>query len=128
MFFFESEPRFQNSIACSSRTCERLFRKLKFDVATGTDNIPARILIFIGPFIAIPFTRLVQRMLQEGVWPDEWRDHRLVPLFNCDAYFRAGNYRGIHITTILSKIAERLIAHRLAPLLQLHGFGPNQWA
>ena len=49
-------------------------------------------------------------MVDEGFWPQAWRVHRLIPLFKRDEYFKPGNYRGIHITSILSKVAERLIA------------------
>ena len=38
------------------------------------------------------------------------------------------NYRGIHITSILSKIAERLIAYSLSTFLERSAFSANQWA
>ena len=39
-----------------------------------------------------------------------------------------GNYRGVHLTTILSKIAEKMISINLMPFLQHRAFGENQWA
>ena len=39
-----------------------------------------------------------------------------------------GNYRGVHLTTILSKVAERMIGAHLVPFLQKRAFGKNQWA
>ena len=115
-------------VRCRSRVCERIFRKIKEDVATGPDCLHARILRFIGPLIAMPFTTIVQKMVDAGHWPDEWRIHRLVPLFKRNQYFLPGNYRGLHITSLLSKVAERLIAHTLSPFLQHHGYGERQWA
>ena len=39
-----------------------------------------------------------------------------------------GNYRGVHLTAILSKTAERLIGQRLVLHLQKCAFGNYQWA
>ena len=39
-----------------------------------------------------------------------------------------GNYRGVHLTTVLSKVAEKLIGMHFVPFLQRTAFGPNQWA
>ena len=38
------------------------------------------------------------------------------------------NYRDVHLTTILSKIAEKMISINLMPFLQHRASGENQWA
>ena len=63
-----------------------------------------------------------------GFWPDAWRTHRLHPLFKKGIYFHPNNYRGLHITSILSKIAEKMIAAGLSRAFQKHMYGVNQWA
>jgi hypothetical protein len=52
----------------------------------------------------------------------------IVPIFKKGAAFKPGNYRGVHLTTILSKVAEKLICAQLFPFLQKNAFGDNQWA
>jgi hypothetical protein len=42
--------------------------------------------------------------------------------------YAANHYRGIHLTTILSKVVERSIGNPLIAHLQSHGFGDHQWA
>ena len=42
--------------------------------------------------------------------------------------FHAGNYGGIHLTSILSKTVERVIGRPLVPYLQHRCFGAYQWA
>ena len=37
--------------------------------------------------------------------------------------FQPGNYRGVHLTSILSKLAEKVIGARLTPFLRLNAFG-----
>ena len=71
----------------NTRTCERIFKQLKDQCATGPDQLFVKILKFIAPFISIPFSRLVSKMVEEAHWPDAWRVHRLIPLYKKNAYF-----------------------------------------
>ena len=52
----------------------------------------------------------------------------LVPIFKKGAAFLPGNYRGVHLTNVLSKVAERLIGVYLVPFLRRVAYGLNQWA
>ena len=76
----------------------------------------------------MPFTKVVRRLFYEGCWPSVWKYHFLVRIFKRGAAFKTGNYRGVHLTRILSKLAEKLIAIKLVPLLRANAFGSNQWA
>ena len=40
----------------------------------------------------------------------------------------ANNYRGVHLTAIFSKLAEKIIARDLLRHLHAGAFGPHQWA
>ena len=73
LFFSDPGPVNQHVIFFNTRTCERLFKKLKDQTSTGPDGLQASILKFEGPLIAIPFTRLVRKMVDEGIWPETWR-------------------------------------------------------
>ena len=46
-------------------------------------------------------------LLREACWPKVWCLHHVCPLYKRDSAFAAGNYRGIHLTSILSKLADR---------------------
>lgn len=128
LFFSEPEHKARNIIYLHLRYCLKLFRKLRPNCSTGPDQLGSRILKFIGPLIASPFLSLVRRMVHEGFWPQQWKVHRLIPIFKRNEYWDAGNYRGVHVTCILSKIAERLIAFGLTRYLERHGYGEMQWA
>ena len=56
------------------------------------------------------------------------RNHLLIPIYKKYSVYAAINYRGIHLTTILSKVVERTIGNPLISHLQSHGFGDHQWA
>ena len=64
-----------------------------------------------------------------GEWSARWRVHWIVPLFKRKSVYQAGNYRGIHLTSQISKVAERIFASIVLPQLILSGaFGRNQFA
>ena len=70
----------------------------------------------------------MRRLFYEGCWPDIWKYHLIVPIFKRGPAFQPGNYRGVHLTTILSKVAEKIIGLPLVPFLRRTAFGKNQWA
>ena len=115
-------------IAIRSRTTAKLFRELDVDKATGHDKISAAILKRIGMFIADPFTKICRRLLYEACWPKIWKYHLIVPIYKKDVAFAAGNYRGVHLTPVLSKVAEKVIGANLITFLQRTAFGKSQWA
>ena len=110
-----------------TRMTKRLFRKLDESTATGGDKISAGILKRLGHVLAFPFTRVCRRLLYEGCWPKIWKHHLIVPIFKKGSAFVPGNYRGVNLTSVLSKVAERLIGSHLVPFLQRSSFGDDQW-
>ena len=96
--------------------------------ATGNDKISALILKMLADCLAMPFTKMIRRLFHSGCWPTRWKFHLIVPIFKKGAAFKPGNYRGVHLTTILSKVAEKMIGLHLVPYLRKHAFGDNQWA
>ena len=127
-FFGLPDVELEEHVALRSRTTARLFRKLDVSKATGNEKISAAILNSLADCLAVPFTIVCRRLLQEGCWPNIWKLHVIVPIYKKGSAFNAGNYRGVHLTSVLSKIAERVIGARLTPFLQRNAFGNNQWA
>ena len=103
-------------------------QKLDEAKATGDDSISAFIIKRLADVLAAPFTRLCRRLFYEACWPSRWQLHLLCPIYKKASAYAAGNYRGVHITSILSKIAEHVIGQHLITWLQKRGFGANQWA
>ena len=127
-FFGQPDAELDEMVCMRSRYILRLLATLDVSKATGPDRIPASILRRIAKFIAVPFTRLCRRLLHEGCWPSIWRLHLICPLYKRGSAFIPGNYRGIHLTPILAKLAERVIGRQLVTFLQSGKFGSHQWA
>ncbi len=104
-------------------------RRLKVDKATGPDEISARVLKTCADSLARPLTLIIRTMLQTGRWPACWRFHHIVPLYKKKSKSDPENYRGIHLTSQISKVAERVIGRTFIPKLEKMGvFGDRQFA
>ena len=118
-----------DNVMLRSRWALKFLLRLDVSKATGPDLLPARILKEVAQQIYMPLIVLCRRMLIEGHWPASWRTHRLCPLYKRLSVYDANNYRGVHITCILSKVAERIIG---GPLLRFfettNSYGKHQWA
>lgn len=99
----------QSFIPLRPRLILKCMLLLDAKTSTGPDKISARFLKKMARAICVPFSFLCRRILSTGTWPDCWRVHHLVPIYKRGSTFEPGNYRGIHLTAILSKIAERVI-------------------
>ncbi len=112
-----------------TRDVAKQLRKLKEDTATGPDAIAARVLKKCSGNLARPIALLLRLMLRQGRWPESWRSHNIVPLHKKKAKSDPENYRGVHLTSQLSKVAERVIGGIFLPKLQAAGvFGDRQFA
>ena len=108
---------------------ERVLASLREDSATGPDQLPTRVLKKCAHILAQPVCHLAQRILDSGQWPVKWREHWIVPVYKKKSVYDAKNYRGIHITSQLSKILERVLLSLLTPFLEASGaHGANQFA
>jgi hypothetical protein len=114
--------------AIRARTVKRMLRKLRVDQATGPDGFSAKLLVKLASVICRPLAILIRRIFNEARWPDKWRVHHIAPLFKRGSVFMPGQYRGVHLTSILSKTVERVIGLPLTAFLEKRGFGDAQWA
>ena len=102
---------------------------LNAESATGPDLLPTRVLKECGKVLARPVWMLIMLLLQAGIWPSVWMHHWIVPLYKRKEVFNAGNYRGVHLTSQLSKVVERVLLKQCMPFLKsVCAYGPNQFA
>ena len=111
------------------RCVQKILQALSEDSGSGPDKIPTKVLKRCAVALALPIAILCRIILAEGVWPTLWRIHWLFPLHKKKSRSDPSNYRGIHLTSQLSKIVERVFSNYLLPYLTSVGaFGPNQFA
>ena len=69
------------------------------------------------------------RILAEGRLPDNWIQHWIAPLYKRKEVFMPGNYRGVRLTSQVSKALERLLVPSFVSSFSTSGnFGSNPFA
>lgn len=99
----------------------------------GCDNIGARLLKSAAPFIVEHVTYICNHSIKNSVFPDQWKEGKVTPLYKAGPKDDVNNYRPISILPILSKILEKHVHDSLMDFLinfkLLHktqsGFRPN---
>ena len=118
-----------NFIHLRTRWTRRILNCIDENTTTGPDFLPGRILKRCATALAFPITALVRFIIQVCMWPSLWKLHWMLPLHKKKKKSDPLNYRGIHITSILSKVAERLIGIPLLTFFDaVDGYGISQWA
>lgn len=126
-----AEPAAQLSgfLPIRARTAKKILKAIDPDKATGPDGLPGRILRQCASELAAPLAIFARRMVADGAWPELWREHWIHPLYKKGATSNSKNYRGVHLTPVLSKILERIISVVFVPFLDKAGiYGRSQWA
>ena len=72
-----------------------------------------RMLKLYGKSIACPLSLIFQSVLNDGVFPDDWKKSNIVPCHEKDSKSLIKNYRPISLLPIFSKVFERLIYNSL---------------
>jgi hypothetical protein len=117
------------SVLPSIGATEKALNDLDEDSALGPDKLPTRILKRCAKALAPVLHMLILAILTHGEWPSLWMIHWVVPLYKRKSVYNPCNYRGIHLTSQLSKVAERVLASLFVPqLISIGAFGYNQFA
>ena len=114
-------------VAIRVRDVKRVLLELDDSTATGPDLLPTRILRMLADALAIPVTLLCRFIFNSASWP--WRVHWIVPIYKRLSPSQPGNYRGVHLTPALSKVAERVLDKRVRDFFEYgDGWGDSQFA
>ena len=122
------EPAF-TSIAFRAREVGRLLGDL--DSFGGVDPLGHFPLLFkeCRDVIAPKLTTLFRKLIRSGSFPIEWRSANVTPIPKGAPSANPSDYRPISITSVVSKVFEKLIADRLSKYIENSGFAcPNQFA
>ena len=66
-------------------------------------------ILLCGKEIIVSLQLLFKSMLEEGIFPDDWKKSNVVPVHKKESTNLIKNYRPISLLPIFSKIFERLI-------------------
>ena len=101
-----------------TETVKKLISNLKPKVATGDDEISAKILKACNDTIAPILTQIINLGYKTSIFPDRLKSAIIKPIFKTDDPNLITNYRPISILTILSKIFERAAVDQMISFLE----------
>jgi Reverse transcriptase (RNA-dependent DNA polymerase)/Endonuclease-reverse transcriptase len=111
-----------------------LLSHMRSSTATGPDQLPGRILKQCAESITPSLCSIFNMSMSTGAVPEDWRKANVVPVFKKGDRADVGNYRPISLTSIASKLMEKLVSRRILCHLQAndlinenqHGFLPGR--
>ena len=90
------------------------------------DNIQVRLFKTCAPAIADGLTYIINLSFRSGVFPAEWKQARVSPIFKKGAKTDPGNFRPVSVLPVVSKIIEHIAHKQLYEFLAEHVLFCNQ--
>ena len=98
------------------KACKRIKPKL----TPGPDGYPPFLIKQIISSIASPLSTMYQSFMSVGKVPADWKAAFITPLFKKGASSDPSNYRPVSLTSVFSKLMERVIVTNLLNYLSSH--------
>lgn len=119
-------PAVKSTVNCCKTLLNEysVFRALDTLKATseGPDGLPFWFLKLCSNFIALPFAYLCNISLIESTVPTQWKTVQITPIPKISQPKTCSDFRPISISSILSRVMERLVVHAfLYPVISMSG-------
>ena len=104
-----------------------LLFKLGKSKATGPDKISTRLLCECSDIISNSLCLIFNRSISTGIFPDEWKCAKVLPLliFKQGCRSELNNYRPISIIPIVAKVFERIVYDQVMMYITNHNLISN---
>ena len=79
----------------------------------NTDEIPSYILQKFSYDLSLPLSIIFNKSIENGSCPIKWKYSFIIPIFKKGDPSKRENYRPISITSIISRVFERLITKQI---------------
>ena len=94
--------------------------KILKNTSAGHDEVPAHILKQNVQLFIKPLTHLVNSSIKNGIFPDELKIAKVVPIFKANDKQNIENYRPISVLSVFSKIMEKVMYNHLLDFITKH--------
>ena len=100
--------------------------------APGLDKLPATLVKLAATYIAKPLAKIFNESLLTGIFPSDWKEAKVIPVYKSGTKYNMNNYRPVSIISIIPKTMENLVQKQIYSYLQQsnilieaqHGFRP----
>ena len=115
----------------------KIMKKLKSlnpNKSSGPDGLHPRILQELSEIISKPLSMIMQKSLDEGILPQDWKDAHVSPIFKKGKKNQTTNYRPVSLTSVVCKVMESVIKDHIMEHISRnelisdaqHGFVPGR--
>ena len=87
----------------------KIINNFKPKTSTGVDNLSMKLLKNISNSLSIPLSTIINQSLNTGIFPDDLKIAKVIPLFKKDCNTILDNYRPISLLPCISKVFERVV-------------------
>ena len=112
-----SNARFSFKLA-TVESIHHILENLQCKKGPGLDGISNRILRLLAPWLSEPLTDIINTSLQRSVFPHNWKQSKVTPVFKHGSRTDVNNYRPISITPALSRILEKVVDLQLGSYIE----------
>ena len=98
---FEFHPTTPNHVLSLLNTLDK-------SKAAGLGDISARLIRECADLICSPLCVIFNQSLRLGIFPDDWKNARVTPLFKKGEQNDLNNYRPISVISVVAKVFERI--------------------
>ena len=109
-----------DNITVTEQGVKKLLQKSNPQKATGPDMIPARILRECSEELAPILTIVINRTLQTGCVPEDWKQANVSAVFKKGQRYDPAHYRPISLTCLCCKMLEHIITSSIMKHVDHH--------
>ena len=102
----------------SPQEITKLIYNLDSNKASGYDDISPFILKTAVHIISLPLSIILNLCISNGVFPNNLKVAKVIPVYESGYLNETGNYRSISLLSSVAKIFERVILNRMVSLLE----------
>ena len=106
------------SLPPTSQEYDKAIKRMKPGKATGPDNIPLEFFTHGGPEVNNRLFLVILELWETKIPPSDFRNANIITIFKKGDRENCGNYRGISLLSIASKIFARILLDRLLVLAE----------
>ena len=90
----------------------KIIKKLGSRKSAGYDNIKAYLIKCVADEVVKPLSAIINMSLSHGIFPDELKIAKVVPIYKKENPESFGNYRPVSVLPCISKIFECIVYNR----------------